>query len=153
MDNGAPPTGSSSSDDARPLVAVLTLGCKLNQAESQAWGRDLRASGCAVIDRPVPADGYLINTCSVTHVADRKARRLIRSGKRLSPRAPVVVTGCYAEWAGATLAAETSADVVVPNDAKAQAAQTLLEALPTSEPAAAREEVRASGRTRVFLEV
>ena len=137
----------------RPLVAILTLGCKLNQAESQAWGRRLQASGCDVIDRPVAADGYLINTCSVTHVADRKARRLIRAAKRLSPHAPVVVTGCYAEWAGAALAEETGADVVVANDAKSEAAATLLQALPAPGPAGARGGQPAGGRTRVFLKI
>ncbi|MDE2639322.1 MAG: tRNA (N(6)-L-threonylcarbamoyladenosine(37)-C(2))-methylthiotransferase MtaB, partial [Chloroflexota bacterium] len=102
----------------RPLVGVLTLGCKLNQAESQAWGRTLRAAGCDVVDRPVAADGYLLNTCSVTHVADRKARRLIRAAKRLAPAAPVVVTGCYAEWAGDALVRETGADLVLANGDK-----------------------------------
>ena len=109
---------------------MLTLGCKLNQAESQAWARQLAAAGCDVVDRPVAADGYLINTCSVTHVADRKARHLIRTAKRLSPDAPVVVTGCYAEWAGESLKTETGADTVVPNDQKARAAAVLLESLP-----------------------
>ncbi|PZC47680.1 MAG: threonylcarbamoyladenosine tRNA methylthiotransferase MtaB [Chloroflexi bacterium] len=117
------------SEPARPLISVLTLGCKLNQAESQAWARDLVAAGCDVVDRPVPADGYLLNTCSVTHVADRKARHLIRTAKRLAPAAPLVVTGCYAESAGAALIAETGADIVVANREKARAASELLSAL------------------------
>ena len=147
-----PPANRSPAVPQRPLVAVLTLGCKLNQAESQAWGRTLVAAGCEVVDRPVPADGYLINTCSVTHVADRKARHLIRSVKRLAPDAPVVVTGCYAQWAGDALARETGADTVVPNDQKSRAADLLLQALPS---AAARPAgpAPAAGRTRTFLKI
>ena len=147
----------------RPLVGVLTLGCKLNQAESQAWGRTLRAAGCEVVDRPVAADGYLLNTCSVTHVADRKARRLIRAAKRLAPSAPVVVTGCYAEWAGPSLARETGADVVLPNRDKARAPAALLAALltaPQTQPAAVAAAgrgdgpgVAALGRTRAFIKI
>ena len=143
----------------RPLVGVLTLGCKLNQAESQAWGRTLRAAGCEVVDRPVAADGYLLNTCSVTHVADRKARRLIRTAKRLAPSAPVVVTGCYAEWAGASLARETGADVVLPNRDKARAPAALLAAMQTQPAAVAADDrgdgpgVAAPGRTRAFIKI
>lgn len=139
----------------RPLIGVLTLGCKLNQAESQAWSRDLAAAGCDVVERPVAADGYLLNTCSVTHVADRKARHLIRTAKRLAPQAPVVVTGCYAEWAGERLSAELGADHVVSNRAKAGAVTVLLEAIARrpakrAEAAAPRP---ASGRTRAFLKI
>ncbi len=137
----------------RPLVGVLTLGCKLNQAESQAWARTLRAAGCEVVDRPVAADGYLLNTCSVTHVADRKARRLIRAAKRLAPSAPVVVTGCYAEWAGASLARETGADVVLPNRDKARAPAALLARLLTAPLARPATTVAALGRTRAFIKI
>ncbi len=148
-----PPDAAS---PGRPLVGVLTLGCKLNQAESQAWGRTLRAAGCEVVDRPVAADGYLLNTCSVTHVADRKARRLIRAAKRLAPSAPVVVTGCYAEWAGPALARETGADVVLPNRDKARAPAALLAALPPARAMPGRGDgpgMAAPGRTRAFIKI
>ena len=112
-----------------PLVATLTLGCKLNQAETQAAARELQAAGCVTVDRPAAADAWLINTCSVTRVADRKARRLIRVAKRLSPNAPVIVTGCYAEHAADTLITEVGADVVVRNADKATAASAVLRAL------------------------
>ncbi len=142
----------------RPLVGVLTLGCKLNQAESQAWGRTLRAAGCDVVDRPVAADGYLLNTCSVTHVADRKARRLIRAAKRLAPAVPVVVTGCYAEWVGDALARETGADLVLANGDKGRAPAALLAAMPPrGEPEAAppghAPGVAPPGRARAFLKI
>jgi threonylcarbamoyladenosine tRNA methylthiotransferase MtaB len=107
-------------------VCLLTLGCKLNQADSEAIARDLVAAGCRVTDRPAPADAFIINTCSVTHVADRKARHLARLARRLSPEATVIVTGCYAETAGPRLAAATGADLVLGNDEKPSLAGRLL---------------------------
>jgi threonylcarbamoyladenosine tRNA methylthiotransferase MtaB len=99
-------------------VCLLTLGCKLNQADSEAIARDLLAAGCRVTDRPAPADAFIINTCSVTHVADRKARHLARLARRLSPEATVILTGCYVETAGPNLAVTTGADLVLGNDEK-----------------------------------
>jgi threonylcarbamoyladenosine tRNA methylthiotransferase MtaB len=107
-------------------VALLTLGCKLNQADSEAIARDLVASGCEVIDRPGDADAFVINTCSVTHVADRKARHLARLARRLSPGAAVILTGCYVETAGAGLGAAIGADLVLRNDEKASLAARLV---------------------------
>jgi threonylcarbamoyladenosine tRNA methylthiotransferase MtaB len=107
-------------------VCLLTLGCKLNQADSEAIARDLVAAGCRVMNRPAPADAFIINTCSVTHVADRKARHLARLARRLSPEATVILTGCYAETAGSGLAAATGADLVVGNDEKLSLAARLL---------------------------
>ena len=136
-----------------PLVATLTLGCKLNQAETQAAARELQAAGCVTVDRPAAADAWLINTCSVTHVADRKARRLIRVAKRLSPNAPVIVTGCYSEHAADTLISEVGADVVVRNADKATAASAVLRALGATngrDPAAA---ANSTGRTRAFIKI
>lgn len=135
-----------------PLVATLTLGCKLNQAETQALARELEAAGCTIIDRPAPADVYLINTCTVTHVADRKARHLIRMAKRLSPQAPVVVTGCYAERAGERLRIEAGADIVLGNARKAQAGAAVLAALGAA-PQRRRLPTAAPGRTRAFLKI
>jgi threonylcarbamoyladenosine tRNA methylthiotransferase MtaB len=110
-------------------VAILTLGCKLNQADSQALARELLAHGCRVIQRPAPADAYVINSCSVTHVADRKSRHLVRLARRLSPNASVVLAGCYAESSGAELAERMGADLVVRNGDKASLAQELLRRL------------------------
>ena len=107
-------------------VAVLTLGCKLNQAESEAIARELLAAGCRVVDRPAAADAFVINSCSVTHVADRKSRHLVRLARRLSPEATVLLTGCYPETAGAEIALATGADIVVPSRDKAAVVQRLL---------------------------
>ena len=115
--------------DACPTIAILTLGCKLNQADSQALTRELLSHGCRVIQRPAPADAYVINSCSVTHVADRKSRHLVRLARRLSPKATVVLAGCYAESGGADLAERIGADMVMSNVDKASLAQELLRRL------------------------
>ncbi|MCC7090032.1 MAG: tRNA (N(6)-L-threonylcarbamoyladenosine(37)-C(2))-methylthiotransferase MtaB [Dehalococcoidia bacterium] len=95
------------------LAAVLTLGCKLNLADSEEIAHGLRHSGYHVVDRLCEADAYVINTCSVTHVADAKSRKLIRSVRRLSPGARVTVTGCYPQSAGFDAATALGADLVV----------------------------------------
>jgi threonylcarbamoyladenosine tRNA methylthiotransferase MtaB len=95
------------------LASVLTLGCKLNLADSEEIARGLRAAGYEVVDRVCEADAYVINTCSVTHVADAKSRRLIRSVRRLSPGAAVTVTGCFPQSAGFEAVAALGADLVV----------------------------------------
>lgn len=97
----------------RPVAAVLTLGCKLNLADSEEIARGLRAVGYEVVDQLCEADAFVVNTCSVTHVADRKARKLIRSVQRLCPGASVTVTGCYPQSAGFAAVAELGADLVV----------------------------------------
>lgn len=97
----------------RPLAAVLTLGCKLNLADSEEIAHGLRSAGYDVVDRVCEADAYVINTCSVTHVADAKSRRLIRSVRRLSPSAAVTVTGCYPQSAGFEAIEGLGADLVV----------------------------------------
>lgn len=108
-------------------VAVLTLGCKLNQADSEAIARELVARGCDVIDRPSAADAYIINTCSVTHVADRKSRHLVRLARRLGgPGASVALVGCYPETAGLDVARRTGADLVLGNRDKLALVDSLL---------------------------
>ena len=98
---------------ARKTAAVLTLGCKLNLADSEEIARGLRGAGYDVVDHVCEADAYVINTCSVTHVADAKSRKLIRSVRRLSPRAKVTVTGCYPQSAGFVAIEDLGADLVV----------------------------------------
>jgi len=108
-------------------VAILTNGCKLNQAESEAMALELATAGCVVTDRAGPADAVVINTCAVTHVAERKARHLVRLARRLSPRARIIVTGCYAEAATPAVVCELGADVVLSNGVKQRAATILLQ--------------------------
>jgi threonylcarbamoyladenosine tRNA methylthiotransferase MtaB len=78
-------------------VHIDTFGCKLNQAETEAMRRQLAAAGYRVVDRLTGADVLILNTCTVTHVADRKARQAVRSARKTGRDIAVVVTGCYAE--------------------------------------------------------
>ena len=161
------------SSEAHPIrrVALLTLGCKLNQAESEVIARDLLSAGCQVTDRPGAADAFIINTCSVTHVADRKARHLVRLARRLSPGAPVILTGCCVGTAGPALSpganpppaegAEAGADLVLSNCEKLSAASRLMNGSlgrPTGNPAALQAgsgdtELGMPLRTRAFVKV
>ncbi len=78
-------------------IAFLTLGCKLNYAETSTYERGFVANGLEVVPWEEKADVYLINTCSVTERAEKKCRNVIRKMHRTSPGARIIVTGCYAE--------------------------------------------------------
>ena len=94
-------------------IAVHTLGCKVNQYESAALEGMFRERGYQVVHFSEQADVYLINTCTVTHLGDRKSRQLIRRAARTNPGALVVVTGCYAQTSPGEVAALPEVDLVV----------------------------------------
>ena len=81
----------------RPTVALQTVGCKLNQAESESLACKFLNAGFGVVAPDQDPDVYILNTCTVTHIADRKCRHHLRSFRRLNPRALVVATGCYVD--------------------------------------------------------
>ena len=78
-------------------VAIYTLGCKVNQYESQAMEGELLRRGHDLVPFEGPADAYIVNTCTVTAVSDKKSRQMIRRARKLSPNAVVAVCGCYAQ--------------------------------------------------------
>ncbi len=78
-------------------VALHTLGCKLNFAETSTVGRQFMSHGFGIVDFSRPADVYVVNTCSVTDRADRECRQIIRRILRQAPDAFIIVTGCYAQ--------------------------------------------------------
>jgi len=78
-------------------VAFYTLGCKLNQAEAESLVGQLSQSGFQIVSPNDVADIYIANTCTVTHVADRKSRHWLRLARRRNPRALIIATGCYAQ--------------------------------------------------------
>ena len=80
-------------------VAIHTLGCKVNQYETAALENALRARGHALVPFEGPADAYIINTCTVTAVSDKKSRQAIRQARKRAPGAVVAVCGCYAQTA------------------------------------------------------
>jgi len=80
-------------------VALETLGCKLNQAETELLAKQFTEAGYQLVSPTDGADIYILNTCTVTHVADRKARHLLRQAHRRNPNALVIATGCYVQRA------------------------------------------------------
>ncbi len=135
----------------RPVAAVLTLGCKLNLADSEEIARALRRAGYEVVDRLCEAEAVVINTCSVTHIADQKSRRLIRAARRLAPAAAVAVTGCYPQTAGFDAVRALGADIVAGtrDGDKAELVAAIAARVGRSAPAEARPE---SGlRIRAFV--
>ena len=99
-------------------IALDTLGCKLNQAETELLARQVAKEGHRVVSRLDPADVYILNTCTVTHIADSKSRRLLRMARRRNPDALVVATGCYAQRVPGELAEIDGVSLVVGNDEK-----------------------------------
>ncbi len=96
-------------------VMMETHGCKLNQADTQLLSRELGTAGFTVSQNIEDADVYVLNTCTVTHVADRKARQAVRAAKRRNPNSVVVVTGCYAQRAPGDLSSMPEIDLVAGN--------------------------------------
>ncbi|MBE6214911.1 MAG: tRNA (N(6)-L-threonylcarbamoyladenosine(37)-C(2))-methylthiotransferase MtaB [Bacteroidales bacterium] len=78
-------------------IAYITLGCKLNYAETSTYERKLAAAGLETVPWSKGADIFLVNTCTVTEHSDKKSRNIIRKLHRISPEAKIYVTGCYAQ--------------------------------------------------------
>ena len=109
-------------------VSIETHGCKLNQADSEDVARSLAQVGYRVVGPSDPADIYIVNTCTVTHVADSKARQALRSAHRDHPSALVVATGCYAQRAPDELARVTGVGLVAGNSEKDRLVEMVLAA-------------------------
>lgn len=106
-----------------PTVIIETHGCKLNQADSQALARGFVQSGYRVVGSDQPADVYVLDTCTVTQMADRKARQALRTARRRNPEALIVATGCYAQREPAALDALPEVDLVLGNTDKVRLVQ------------------------------
>lgn len=116
---------------SRPLtVAIETHGCKLNLADSQAIARQFLEAGYRLVAPDEPADVYVVNTCTVTHMADRKARHaLMAASRRTNHHALLVATGCYAQRSPDSLARLDGVDMVIGNSAKADLVRQVLAAV------------------------
>ena len=99
----------------KATVALETLGCKLNQAETQVLARQFARAGFRLVDSSQPADVWILNTCSVTHIADRKSRHMLRLARRQNPKALLVATGCYVERAPDDLSKMGEVDLLADN--------------------------------------
>lgn len=96
-------------------VAFHTLGCKVNICETEAMIRVFENSGYSVVDFTEPADIYVINTCSVTSIADRKSRQMIHRARKMAPEAVIIATGCYVEGLDEEAAEELGCDRLIDN--------------------------------------
>lgn len=94
-------------------AAIYTLGCKVNQYESAAIGDLFRQAGYQLVDFEQPADVYVVNTCTVTHLGDRKSRQIIRRAAKQNPAAVIAVTGCYAQTSPGEVLEIPGVDLVV----------------------------------------
>ena len=94
-------------------VAFHTLGCKVNQHDSAIMAALFQDAGYEVVDFNDLADVYVVNTCTVTHLSDRKSRQMIRHAARENPAATIVVCGCYAQTAKAELEALEEVDLII----------------------------------------
>ncbi len=107
-------------------VAYYTLGCKVNQCETEQIRAELERCGFTTVPFSSSADIYVINTCSVTSTADSKSRAAIRKAIKQNSEAFVVVTGCFAELEPGQVSKIEGVDLVVPNTKKEQLAERLL---------------------------
>lgn len=99
-------------------AAVINLGCKVNRYEADSMKRIMADSGIALVNPEDIADFYIVNTCSVTNIAERKSRQMLRRAKRRNPEAVVIAAGCYVNAAHDELLALDFVDAVIGNDRK-----------------------------------
>lgn len=110
-------------------VAFLTLGCKVNSYETEAMLRLFREQGADICAFEESADVYIVNTCTVTGIADRKSRQMLHRAKKKNEKALVVAVGCYAQEAGEALLEDNAVDLVIGNNQKSRVAELVAEAL------------------------
>ncbi len=138
-------------------VALDTLGCKLNQAETELLARQVAEAGYRLVSLVDEADVYILNTCTVTHIADAKSRHLLRLAHRRNPDALVVVTGCYAQRVPQELAQIEGVSFVMGNDEKPHLLRLLQESgclsSPTSMEGGSATNYKPAFRTRAFIKV
>lgn len=107
-------------------AALLSLGCKVNSYETEYIREDLIASGFEIVDFSDKADVYIINTCSVTNIADRKSRQMLHKAKSMNPDALIVATGCYVQTRKEE-ELKTDADMIIGNNHKGEVARKICE--------------------------
>ena len=105
-------------DKDKRKAAFMTLGCKVNQYETDAMIQMLSDSGYEIVDFSQKADVYVINTCSVTNIADRKSRQMIHRARKNNPGALVVAAGCYVTADARTLKQDHNVDILIGNNRK-----------------------------------
>ena len=108
-------------------VALHNLGCKVNAYEIEAMQQLLEEAGYEIVPFEPGADIYVINTCTVTNIADRKSRQMLHKAKKMNPDAIVVATGCYVQTGGEKLEKDEAIDLVLGNNQKGNIVEALAE--------------------------
>ena len=108
-------------------VALHNLGCKVNAYEIEAMQQLLEEAGYEIVPFEPGADIYVINTCTVTNIADRKSRQMLHKAKKMNPEATVVATGCYVQTGGEKLEKDEAIDLVLGNNQKINIVEALAE--------------------------
>lgn len=137
----------------RITVALDSLGCKLNQAEIQSLARQFKAAGYRLVEPDAKADIYILNTCTVTHVADRKSRHLLRMARRRNPAARLIAIGCYAHRAPEELSKVEGVELVLDNDKKMNLLNLLTDFDNQHQSGPVPSSSHANRRTRAFLKI
>lgn len=106
-------------------AALHNLGCKVNQYETDAMENMLREAGFEIVPFTEKADVYVINTCSVTNMADRKSRQMIHRVHKLNPEAAIVAAGCYVQTSEEQAKADEAIDIIIGNNQKAKLVELL----------------------------
>ena len=106
-------------------AALHNLGCKVNAYETEAMQQILEAAGYEIVPFQDQADVYIINTCSVTNIADRKSRQMLHRAKKKNPAAVVVAAGCYVQAAAEELKQDLAVDIIIGNNKKTELARIL----------------------------
>ena len=139
-------------------VNLKTLGCRLNEAETESWGARFQSAGHNIVREIDKADLFVINTCAVTTEATRKSRQLIRRLHRQNPSAKMVVSGCYASLNPEQAARTLGVDLVIPNAEKDLLVDLTHkhiwpEAMPTPATEPGEQALFKRGRQRAFIKV
>ncbi len=129
-------------------ISIDTLGCKLNQAESEALSRQFVSIGCQIVETNEKADVYILNTCTVTHIADRKSRKLLRTARLRNPYALIIAIGCYVNRSSAELDAVEGIDLLVSKEDKSRLIDIVSGRIDFKSDTAGHEQ---SSRTRAFI--
>lgn len=108
-------------------VALHNLGCKVNAYELEAMQQLLEAEGYEIVPFAPGADIYIINTCTVTNIADRKSRQMLHKAKKMNPSAIVIASGCYVQAQGEKIEKDASIDLVIGNNKKQELIRILRE--------------------------
>ncbi len=121
-------------------AALHNLGCKVNAYEGEAMRQLLEEAGYEIVPFREKADVYIVNTCSVTNIADRKSRQMLHRARKQNPEAVVVAAGCYVQSAAEELKKDLSVDVLVGNNKKKDLAVILDEYFQKQQPGRQAEE-------------